>query len=353
MRGQFKTSAGGRTRASITTLPVVGTGAATEHKEDVFGNWSDAQDWFLANARRAGQKPGSIETRRQRFANFAEWCEKKGLRPGTVSGKDFKEYVDYCLDSKLSKFTINGRIRVLRTFFNEGIAEGLFTSNPATSVKKLKEPTNAVIPLTEEEVQALLSVFNLRDWVELRDYVITVVMLDTGTRITECLNAKIDHLNLKEGALWIPPEHGKGGKGRTVYFGQAAGLLIRDWLAKRGTETDWVFPSVYLDLTGNYHPLHRRAFWKRLEHYATKAGIAHIHPHQLRHTFAISFLVRSGGDLVTLARQMGHSSTRTTERYLAVAETKAQKTLAQQHSMIDSLAKGRVSRKAVRRRLSE
>jgi integrase len=194
MRGRFKTSG---TRATVTTLPIIHTTVPQENTLDVYGNWQHARDWFLSNARRAGHKPGSIETRRQRFTAFAEWCDARCICPGEVTAQHFKEFVDHCLESGLSKFTINGRIRVLRTFYNEGIAEGIFQSNPATGVKKLTEPTNAVIPLSQEEVRALLSVFNLRDWVELRDFIITVVILDTGIRVTECLNAKVEHLNLK------------------------------------------------------------------------------------------------------------------------------------------------------------
>ena len=341
MLGKFKSPPARGVRAAITTLPVA---LADDDHALVRTDWDAAMAWFLANATRAGHSPSSIDMRRQRFLAFSCWAEPYGLTPESVTPSHVKQFVDHCQARNNSNFTINGKLRVVKTFYNEAMTDGLLPTNPAANVRRLREATNTVIPLTATEVKTLLSSFRLNDWVELRDYVITVLILDSGLRATEALRVKVEDVRLTEGAVFIPPANAKGAKARTVYVGTATVRLIKEWLDKRGTPCDWLFPAVYVDIAGGYTPLTRKAYYKRLVKYGQKAGILHIHPHQLRHTYAISYLVNSGGDLVTAARQLGHSSLKVTERYLNVAESNAQKTLAQQHSLIDQIDKSNAKR---------
>jgi integrase len=50
--------------------------------------------------------------------------------------------------------------------------------------------------------------------------------------------------------------------------------------------------------------------------YAKKAGIAHVHPHVLRHTFATRYLA-GGSDIYILSKILGHASVTMTERVYA------------------------------------
>ena len=59
---------------------------------------------------------------------------------------------------------------------------------------------------------------------------------------------------------------------------------------------------------------------KQFQSVVKKAGLKDVTLHTCRHTFA-STLVRSGIDLVTVARLMGHSTTRMTERYSHLSRT--------------------------------
>ena len=55
------------------------------------------------------------------------------------------------------------------------------------------------------------------------------------------------------------------------------------------------------------------------------AGIADFHFHDLRHTFA-SWYMMNGGDLYELAKILGHSNIKMTERYAKLAKTHIAKT---------------------------
>ena len=58
-------------------------------------------------------------------------------------------------------------------------------------------------------------------------------------------------------------------------------------------------------------PITRQRAWQLTQKYLRG------HPHQLRHSFAVNWL-RSGGDIVTLHRVLGHSKIQTTMEYLKI-----------------------------------
>jgi integrase len=104
---------------------------------------------------------------------------------------------------------------------------------------------------------------------------------------------RIDNAKTKHGERYIPMND-------TVY------RLISELSREKGTQL--VFPS------------HRNAGQRMLDlkkgfaKAVRKGGIPHIRFHDLRHTFATR-LVRSGVDLVTVQKLLGHAKITTTTRY--------------------------------------
>jgi site-specific recombinase XerD len=84
------------------------------------------------------------------------------------------------------------------------------------------------------------------------------------------------------------------------------------------------------------HALNKHSWGMRLLKYSKAIG-SRVRPYDLRHCFALYFL-RSGGDVFSLQRLMGHSNLSMTKKYLALTDSDLE-TQHTQHSPINSLAK--------------
>ena len=211
--------------------------------------------------------------------------------------------------------TANHSLIALRAFFNFLTEEGYIDTSPAAGVKKVRAERRIIETFSEEHLQAILATCG-RDFTGIRDRAILIVLVDCGMRATElCAVAEVN-INWKEQTVTVL---GKGRKERVVAFGSATQQALAKYAARRpDVATDRFFISCY------GQPLDRFSLAKMVKRRGRKAGINGVRcsPHTFRHTFAISFL-RSGGDLFTLQKLLGHSDLTTTRLYCEVSQTDA------------------------------
>jgi integrase/recombinase XerD len=161
-----------------------------------------------------------------------------------------------------------------------------------------------------------------------RDYAMVAVLATTGTRISEMLNMKqsdcyqeyVKELGRKG---WFITVVGKGHKTRPVYLVDGTVKAIERLLCGSiDTGSNEHFFQGFWDK--KYNRLSATAARNRLDDLAKRAGINKpFTPHWFRHTF-ISQLVAHGGSPKDVQMIAGHSSFRSTEKYLwAVGRTVA------------------------------
>lgn len=153
-----------------------------------------------------------------------------------------------------------------------------------------------------------------------------------GLRATELCNLEIEdydrargHLRVRglrprdrQGRLDERAEAREGKKTaaarRTVGVPDDARAALEDWLVRaRGLEPGRLFPGERGD------GLRREALTVMLARLAGRAGVAGVHPHRLRHTFACNML-RDGLDMYDLSRLLGHSTLAMTSKYLRAVQ---------------------------------
>jgi site-specific recombinase XerD len=90
---------------------------------------------------------------------------------------------------------------------------------------------------------------------------------------------------------------------------------------------------LFLTVAGD--PISRDSVSRIIERLARRAGIPRLHPHLMRHTFAVRYLT-NGGDVFTLPKILGHSTLEMTRRYVTLASGDV-KDKHRQYSPIDNL----------------
>ncbi len=106
---------------------------------------------------------------------------------------------------------------------------------------------------------------------------------------------------------------GKLHNDRYVPIGPELVELIADYRKLRGPSR-----SGRLVERDDGHPFDRRTIHRYVERVAKRAGVGHVHPHQLRHTLATR-LINRGMSLEAIAALLGHPSMRMTLTYARIS----------------------------------
>jgi integrase len=145
---------------------------------------------------------------------------------------------------------------------------------------------------------------------------IVLIALTTGMRIAEIFGLKRSDLLYREELIAVRAKL-KGGKMRYVPMPPELAAEFKRYPAIFGE--DRIFPPE----PGAKRE--RQRIDKSFETILALAGIENFRFHDLRHTFA-SWYMMNGGDLYELAKILGHSNLKMTERYAKLAQSHIAKT---------------------------
>lgn len=214
--------------------------------------------------------------------------------------------------------TRNQRLSALRVFF-EYMAlrepEMLLEAEQVSAIpsKRVGPPVTGY--LERDQVETLFAALPRQGKFALRDRTLLLFLYNTGARVQEVANLKVENLDFDE--PFRVHLHGKGNKWRVCPLWPDTASHLQRLLAEYGrkTQTDQpVFRSLHGDaLTryGIYKLVRRHTAGLSL---ATGSEVHHISPHSLRHTTAVH-LLESGVEVNVIRAWLGHVSLETTNRY--------------------------------------
>ena len=151
-------------------------------------------------------------------------------------------------------------------------------------------------------------------------YFIVWFMTATGSRVSELLQIKAEHVQIGHLDLYT-----KGGKMRRIYIPRTLQKEALQWLQERQISTGYIFLNRFGER------ITTRGIAMQLKHFADKYGLKRevVYPHSFRHRYAKNFLDRFN-DIALLADLMGHESIETTRIYL-------RRTASEQRKIVDKI----------------
>lgn len=211
-------------------------------------------------------------------------------------------------DKGYAAVTCNNVVIMIRYIFNLAKKWGFngAHTNPASGIGLFEVNNQRERYLTKPEVNRLKEAIYASDNTQLR--YIVALLLFTGCRKRELLDAKWEHFNL-DARVWCIPIS-KSGKLRYVPLSDAVLKILRQIPRFEGCPYILPNPKTHLPYNTIYYS------WNTARN---RAGMSDLRMHDLRHSFA-SFLINAGRSLYEVQSILGHSQLSTTQRYAHLSQ---------------------------------
>lgn len=292
-------------------------------------------DWLTHLDVERGLAAHTLSAYRRDLGRYVSFTRRHGITdPADVSEETVTAFLRALRDGDaehppLSASSAGRTLVAVRGFHRFLAAEGVTTHDPARAVAPPSPPSRLPKAISVDAVERLLEAASLGEApISLRDRALLEILYGSGARISEAVGLDLDDIDLEEGVVRVL---GKGSKQRIVPLGSYAARAVGDYvvrarpsLAARGPGT----PAVFLGHRGRR--LSRQSAWAVIRTAAERAGLEHVSPHTLRHSFA-THLLDGGADVRVVQELLGHASVTTTQIYTLVTVQRLREVYAQAH----------------------
>jgi len=262
-----------------------------------------------------GKSKRTIEVYGNSVREFFKWFNdsygdvefKKLYRENILEYKSYLKNVKKSAHSgnNLCPKSINSKLSAL-ICFNELIEPDNIVVSKKDLIKiqsEMVSPTS----ITKKEVEEFRQiVLQSEGCAARRNFAIVTILAYAGLRITECLNLRKSDICLESSELKVTD--GKGEKARIVIVNSKIVSAVREYQKTDNVESEWIFHN------SRGERLNQTTI-NRVFKLCCPKGY-NITPHTLRHFYAINAVSSGIFTIPEIANQMGHSSIKTTMRYM-------------------------------------
>jgi len=269
-------------------------------------------DFLAALLMERGASRHTLAAYRADLSDFSAFMRERGRAAGTARPDDVVAFVERLRRRGLKASSVARRLAAVRGLFRHAMEAGTVARDPTehVDVPRANRPLPKTLP--GDVVIALIESPDVTGARGIRDRALLELLYATGMRASECLELRLEDLNLGAGYVICT---GKGRKQRLVPAGETALEWVKRYL-------DVVRPAlvrrrdcgrIFVNPRGQ--GLSRQSLWTIVRRAATAAGVRRrVSPHVLRHSFA-SHLLEGGADLRAVQVMLGHADIGTTQIY--------------------------------------
>jgi integrase/recombinase XerC len=245
---------------------------------------------------------------------FISFCgsDENTFEPVNVDHKKIRNWIVDMVNNNISVRSVKRKISTLKSFYKYLLREGVINYNPVEKVLTPKADNKLPVFINKKHMDILLDDIDFgNDYKGVRNKLIIEMFYNTGIRVSELINLKINDLNITELKLRVI---GKRNKERIIPFTK----IFKESLLRYLNLRNDVFRSGgedYLFLTEKNSKMYPKLVYRIVNRYLNLiTTIEKKSPHVLRHTFA-THMLNAGADLNAIKELLGHSNLAATEIY--------------------------------------
>ena len=269
--------------------------------------------------------------------------KEKNIRPNkieieTITKEVIVQFLDWLETNRnVSIQTRNQRLACIKSFYKyvQSNEPDLFdTCSLILSIKNKKVPNKIISYFSEDEVRIMINYLNNSK--DLKKLTMICVLYETGARVSEFINIKLNDLNLSDNASITL--YGKGNKVRVVPISDELVKLINKYLKEAYTN----YGDDYLFYSMQKRKYYRNSINKIITTLVNDLKIKYSNyfkdnyfPHSFRHTKA-THLYNNGTPLLYVKEFLGHSTISSTEIYATPDSRKQRKEILRNSETINT-----------------
>ena len=268
---------------------------------------------FIVDCQIRSYTPRTIRSYKNRLGQFKDFCDGINVSDmDDVNPAVVKAYSKSFMDRGCKATTVNGALKVLRTFLNYCVEEE-YSNFDLRKIKYLREEKPVIKAFNRKQVNMLLQACRGNTFLDIRDLCIITLWLETGIRCLESCHLKPEHIHDE----YIEVVNGKNQKSRVISISPhlKKAMLRYDRVRDSYFYGKGVHPEDYYFLSYRGKMMTVASMEFMLKKRGEGIEGVRVSPHTCRHTCAHAML-KAGVDIYTVSRMLGHENIQITSIYL-------------------------------------